>query len=100
MAKEHRNRYNMPLPCYIARFVPHLILTPQHALEKPGKAMRLIFDAAKRFTPESVPINMMTSTSKEAEMDCLYGNTLLTVLEQIYAKGIALYTNDAKSCLK
>jgi len=107
MAKEHRNRYNMPLPCYIARFVPHLFLTPQHALEKPGKAMRLIFDAAKRFTPESVPINMMTSTSKGTEMDCLYGDTLLTLLERIYdlritypTKDIALHANDVKSCFK
>ena len=61
MAKEHRNRFNMLLPNYIARFLPHLFLTPQHALTKPGKAMRLIFDAAKRFTASSTPINMMTA---------------------------------------
>ena len=62
MAKEHRNRFNMPLPNYMARYMSHLFLTPQHALTSPGKAMRLIFDAAKRFTADSTPINMMTST--------------------------------------
>ena len=50
---------------------------------------------------------MMTSTSKGTEMDCLYGDTLLTLLERIYdlritypTKDIALHVNDAKSCFK
>ena len=43
MAKEHRNRFNMPLPNYIAQYIPHLFITPQHALTNPGKTMRLIF---------------------------------------------------------
>ena len=39
MSKEHRNRFNMPLPNYIYRYIPHCFLTPQHALQKPGKMM-------------------------------------------------------------
>ena len=71
MAKEHRNRFNMPLPNYIARYMPHLFLTSQHALTSPGKAMRLIFDAAKHFTAGSTPINMITLTRFGTEMLCL-----------------------------
>ena len=107
MAKEHRNRFNMPLPNYIARYVPHLFLTPQHALTSPGKAMRLIFDAAKRFTAESTPINMMTSTRLGTEMLCLYGDTFVQLLERIYdlritypLLDIILHANDVKSCFK
>jgi len=107
MAKEHRNRFNMPLPNYIARYVPHLFLTPQHALTSPGKAMRLIFDAAKRFTAESTPINMMTSTRFGTEMLCLYGDTFVQLLERIYdlritypLLDIILHANDVKSCFK
>ena len=107
LAKEHRNRFNMPLPCYVARFVPHLFLTPEHALIKTDKAMRLIFDAAKRFTPDSTPINMMTSTSLGSKMDCLSGDTFLTLLELVFdlrvtstTKGIVLHANDVKLCFK
>ena len=107
MAKEHRNRLNSPLPCYMARFIPHLFLTPQHGLMKPDKAMRLIFDAAKRFTAHSTPINMMTSTRFGTELDCLYGDTFLTLLERIWdlritypLKDIVTHANDVKSCFK
>lgn len=107
MAKEHRNRFNMPLPCYIARYLPHSFLTPQHALTRPGKAMRLIFDAAKRYTPQSTPVNMMTSTHLGTELDCLYGDTFLTLLERIWDlrisypnSDIVMHANDVKSCFK
>lgn len=107
MAKEHRNRFNMPLPCYLARYLPHSFLTPQHALTRPEKAMRLIFDAAKRYTPQSTPVNMMTSTHLGSELDCLYGDTFLTLLERIWdlrisypESDIATHANDVKSCFK
>ncbi len=47
ITKEHRNRYNIPLPNWITRYLPHCFITPQHALKKPDKAMQLIFDASK-----------------------------------------------------
>ena len=62
MNKEDRNNFVIPLPHWIARFTPHLFFTPQHILEKPGKKDRQIFDASRRYTPWSTPINMMTST--------------------------------------
>ena len=107
ITKEHRNRFNMPLPCYIARYLPHSFLTPQHALTKVDKTLRLIYDATKRFTASSTPINAMTSTSQGSEMDCLYGDTLITLLERIWdlrisypTTEIVTHANDVKSCFK
>ena len=106
MAKEHRNRYNMPLPIYMARYLPHCFITPQHMLVKNDKE-RLIFDAAKRFTAESVPINMMTSTKLGTELPCLYGTTLRDLLERIYDlrisfpdRELVIHANDVKSCFR
>ncbi len=48
LAKQHRNRFSLPLPNYMAQYIPHCFITPQHALVKAGKPMRLIFDATKR----------------------------------------------------
>ena len=76
MAKEHRNRFNIPLPNYIARCIPHLFITPHHALPHPGKPMRLLFDVSKRYTTTSTPVNMLTSTRFGTETKCLYGDTL------------------------
>ncbi len=97
----------MLLPNYMARYMPHLFLMPQHALTSPGKAMRLIFDAAKRFTADSTPINMMTSTRFGTEMLCLCGDTFIHLLERIYDLrityplwDIVLHANDVKSCFK
>ena len=97
----------MPLPCYIARYLPHSFLTPQHALEKPGKVLRLIFDATKRFNATSTPVNDMTSTHLGTEMDCLYGDTMQTLLERIWdlrgtypKQDIPIHTNDVQLCFK
>jgi hypothetical protein len=105
--KEHRNRFNMPLGCYMSRYVPHCFITPQHALSKPGKTLRLIFDAAKRYTADSTPLNMMTSTPFGTEMRCLYGDAFVTFLERIWdlritypLSDIAMHANDIKSCFR
>jgi len=107
MAKEHRNRYNIPLPCTIFRYLPHGFLTPQHMLLILLKNPRLIFDAAKRFTWSSTPINMMTSTSSGTELDCQYGDVALRLYERVWdlritypKKDIVTHANDVKSCFK
>jgi hypothetical protein len=71
------------------------------------KDPRLIFDAAKRFTAFSTPINMMTSTHLGTELDCLYGDVLLRLYERVYDlrvtypnKDIVMHANDVKSCFK
>ena len=60
---------------------------------------RLIFDAAKRFTAESVPINMMTSTKLGTELPCLYGTTLRNLLERIYDLRISFVQNSGSKAL-
>ena len=37
MNKEDKNNFVIPLPHWIARYMPHMFFTPQHILEKPGK---------------------------------------------------------------
>ena len=107
MAKEDMNRYNMPLTNWLARYIPHLFPTPQHALKKLLKVLRLIFDGSKRYTAYSVPINMMTSTRYGTEMPCLYGDTFVTLLERIWdlritypEHDIVTHANDGKSCFR
>ena len=91
--KEHRCRFNMPLPNWLARFIPHLFVTPQAMIIK-GDKCRLIFDASKRYTPDSVPINGMTSTHLGTELDCLYGTTLRDTLERVFDLRITFPTDD------
>ena len=107
IAKEHRNRYNMPLSVWIFRYLPHAFTTPQHMLIAFMKNARLIFDATKRYTALSTPLNMMTSTSEGSELDCLYGDVALLLYERIWDlritypnMDIILHANDVKSCFK
>ena len=57
--KEDQNHCNIPLGCCMSRYVRHCFITPQHALNKPGKILRLVFDAMKRYNAGSTPLNMM-----------------------------------------
>ena len=63
-------QFAIPLRSWIARFVPHLFFAPHHILKKPGKSDRIIFDAARRCTPLSTPVNRMTSTPRGVELRC------------------------------
>ncbi|KAL3779516.1 hypothetical protein HJC23_011152 [Cyclotella cryptica] len=107
MNKEDRNNFVIPLPHWIARFAPHLFFTPQHILEKPGKKDRQIFDASRRYTPWSTPINMMTSTPLGSEEPCLFGTTKDEILTRIYTLradspnlDIISHANDVKSAFR
>ena len=109
MNKEDRNNYVIPLPAWVARFCPHIFFTPQHILAKPGKSDRQIFDASQRFTPTSVPVNMMTSTKELTktgkELQCLFGDSFQKILTRIWNlrisypnSDIILHASDVKSC--
>ena len=82
-AKEHSNRYNMPLSVWVFRYLPHAFTTPQHMLVPFMKNARLIFDTTKHYTALSTPLNMMTSMPKGTDFDCLYGNIALLLYERI-----------------
>ena len=107
MNKEERNNFVIPFPNWMARFAVDIFFTPQHILEKLNKADRQIFDASRRFTPTSVPVNMMTSTKLGFELDCLFGDTFEKLLTRIWNlritypnQDIILHANDVKSCFR
>ena len=103
MNKMEQHSFVIPFNSWIARFVPHIFFTPQHMLE----SGRLIFDASKRFTPTSIPVNRMTSTKMGVELNCDYGKVLLRLLTRIWNLRITylfldiiLHANDVKSCFR
>ncbi|KAL7530561.1 hypothetical protein ACHAXR_003565 [Thalassiosira sp. AJA248-18] len=83
MNKLEQHKFVIPLQGWIARFIPHIFFTPHHILRK-GDKDRLICDASRRFTPTSVPLNMMTSTRHGVELRCDYGQVLEKVLIRIW----------------
>ena len=108
MNKEDKNNFVIPLPHWLARFLPHVFFTPQHILEKPGKKDRQIFDGSKRYNPHCTSLNMMTSTHLGTEDDCLFGNVRTKIYKQIYnirltfgtKYDIVVHANDVKSCFR
>ena len=107
MNKEEKNNFVIPLPGWTWRFIPHLFYTPQHILEKVGKPDRQIFDAAFRHDANSIPINMMTSTSEGVELHCEFGDVLTRLLTRIWNlrityphHDVVLHANDVKSCFR
>ena len=107
MNKEERNNFVIAFPNWMARFTLDIFFTPQHILVKTGKSDRQITDASRRYTPTSVPINMMTSTNTGVELNCGFGDTLTKLLTRIwrlritYPKlDIIVHANDVKSCFR
>ena len=107
MGKMERNHFVIPLRMWIARFVPHIFFSPTNVLARPGKDPRFIFDASRRFTATSTPVNRMTSTHLGVELDCDYGTVLTKILIRIWNLritypflDIVLHANDVKSCFR
>ena len=78
MSKEDRNQHTIPLPCWLARFIKHLHVTPQGLLIKKDKNDRLIWDGS--FIPHwaAICINMMLNHASEPEI--IYGSTFMMYL--------------------
>ena len=71
------------------------------------KNTRLIFDASKRYTALSTPLDMMPYMPNGTELDCLYDNVALLLYGRIWDlrvtyphSDIILHANDVKSCFK
>ena len=104
MNKEDRNNFVIPLPHWLAQFIPNLFITPQHIVERPGRKDRQIFDASCRYTWDSVPINRMTSTPLGSEEPCRFSDVMTQVLSRIHSlcchygpmKDIVIHANDVK----
>ena len=105
MHKLWKHQFVFVFKCWIARFAPNIFFTPHNILV--NKKNRIIFDASRRFTPTSVPLNMMTSTRHGVKLNCDYGTVLPQVLVQIWnlcitylLQYIILHANDVKSCFR
>ena len=106
MVKEEQNNYVIPLHRHLFRFVPHLMLNPQHMLIKQGKA-RQIADLSYRHDEDSISVNMMTSPTAETELPCKFGDVLSRVLTRVWNlritypnTDIVLTANDVKGCFR
>ncbi len=105
--KEEHNNFVIPLPALCSLFEQQIFLMPEHNLVKGGKKERLIFNAAKRPTMDSFPINLMTSTKHNPKLGCKFGVVIANLLVHIWNlwisfpdQGIALHANDVKSCFQ
>ena len=105
MNKEDKNQYLIPLPNWLARFIPHLHITPQGLLIKKGKNDRLVWDGS--FLPHwaAVCINMMLS--HESEPEIIYGTTFKRHLKRLYCirirfgnVDIVLFDDDVKGAFR
>ena len=92
MNKEDKNQYLIPLPCWLARFIRNLHITPQGLVVKPGKNDRLIWDGS--FIPnwQATCINMMLP--KDTEPEIIYGTTFMKHLNAIWNLRITYPTED------
>ena len=92
MNKEHKHQYAIALPCWIARFVPNLHLTPQGLVIKEGKNDRLIFDASFKPTYDSFNINMSTDPTTAPPIE--YGSKFFLHLCRIWNLRISYPDQD------
>lgn len=82
LLKEFKNQWMIPLPCWVARFVPHGHITPEGLVQKPHKKDRPVFDASALLFWYSICINMLTHTDNEPDIH--YGETLINILIRIW----------------
>eukprot|EP00957_Ditylum_brightwellii_P123928 9446584-Ditylum_brightwellii.AAC.1 len=68
MNKEDRNYYLIPFPYWMTRLIPHIHITPQGLIVKPGKNDRLVFDGSIKINWDSKPVNSMTYVKFEPEV--------------------------------
>eukprot|EP00957_Ditylum_brightwellii_P210646 15365213-Ditylum_brightwellii.AAC.1 len=67
MDKEDRNCYCTPFPCWVTRFIPHIHVTQQGLILKPGKMIDLFFMVPLGYW-NSKAVNSMTHVKFEPEV--------------------------------
>ena len=80
--KEERNNFILPLPAWLARFIPNLHLSPEGINIKEGKKDRIIFDASFKIFHDSLCPNQWTSASDEPPI--WYGSAFVRHLTRIW----------------
>lgn len=105
MNKEDRNCYVIPMPCWLARFIPNAFFTPNGLLCKPGKKDRLVFDGSFLINWDSTPINTMIDIDTEPLVT--YGRVLQEHLNRIWNlrisypnEDILLWDDDVAGCFR
>eukprot|EP00957_Ditylum_brightwellii_P146445 11150355-Ditylum_brightwellii.AAC.1 len=68
MNKEDRTCYLIPFPCWMTRYIPHIHVTPQGLIVKPGKNDMLVFDGSIKLKWDSKPVNSMMHVKVEPEV--------------------------------
>ena len=105
MNKEDKNQYLISLPNWLARFIPHLHVTPQGLVIKEGKNDRLVWDGS--FIPHwlATCINMMLTDDTEPKI--VYGTAFQRHLEVIWNSRIShphtdilLFDDDVKGAFR
>ena len=92
MNKEDKHRYLLPLPCWLARFIPNLHVSPKGLIVKVDKNGHLVFDASHLINFYSICSNMTTLPHLEHPIE--YGNAFTRYLTWIYNMRISLPTAD------
>ena len=80
--KEERNNFILPLPAWLARFIPNLHLSPEGIIIKEGKKDRIIFDASFKNFHDSLCPNQWSSASDEPPI--WYGSAFIRHLTRIW----------------
>ena len=92
MTKEYRHCYVIPFPGWISRLCPHLHLTPQGILLKPGKNPRMIWDGS--FLPFWWSKNINDLQRQDLSPEIVFGFALLRHLVRIYNVRISYPNRD------
>ena len=105
MNKEERNCYVVPMPNWLARFIPNSFYTPNGLLSKPGKNDRLVFDGSFMIDWFSNPLNKNFDMSKEPPIT--YGRVLQDHINRIWnlrisypSQDIMLWDDDIAGCFR
>jgi len=81
MNKEDKHSYVIPMPNWLARFIPNSFYTPNGLLSKPGKNDRLVFDGSHMINWFSKPINNMVDMSTKSRQSRMVGCYRITSIE-------------------
>jgi len=102
--KEINRAYAIPLPSWLAKFIPDIHLSPLGLLEKKGKA-RLIIDHSFQPSIASQAVNMMHWVTEELPLE--YGSVFMQHLVRIYnlrisypSSTIFLFDDDISSAFR
>jgi hypothetical protein len=82
MNKEDRKDHVLTFPAWLARFIPHLMLSPNGFVTKEGKNDRLVYDASFMLHMDSRPFNSYIDLADEPEI--IFGGAWTRFLAMIY----------------